>query len=188
MPDSLDAIEMREVRVDPAPDTPIEDIMFPDLPPDVRDLNDAAKQVHERNVRTRMRSTVMLVMRQQGYTRREIGKFLNITPNAVRVALNRARAAGKLNDLRAILENDSLALAVESLNFHLKKKDKDLTLETLKGLGQFKSYNNTKNEGAPGFTMPSLTVTVVNAPNHAGEQVIVSAPVGTPREDKKAEP
>lgn len=186
MPDSLDAVEMRPARPDEPAPVPIEDVLFPDLPAELGELNDFAKTLTEKNVKAKMRATALLVLKQQGYNRREIGRMLNMTPNAVRVALNRARQAGKLNDLRSILESDSAALAIESLNFHLQKKDKDATFKTLEGLGHFRNYNNSKMEGGVGFQMPSLTVTIVNAPN-AGQQAIVSNPIGTPREDTPGE-
>lgn len=186
MPDSLDALEMREARPAEAPDTPLEDVMFPGLPDGVIDTTEYAKGVSERNLKARMRATALLVLKQQGYSRHEIGRMLGMTANAVRVALNRARQAGRLNELRGILENDSLALAIEGLNFHLKKKDKEAVFKTLEGLGHFRNYNNSKMEGGAGFTMPALSVTIVNAPN-AGEQQIISQPVGVPREDKPSE-
>lgn len=186
MPDTLDQLEMREARPAEAPAAPLEEVMFPGLPEGVDIAGvDYAKGVNERNLKARMRATALLVLKQQGYSRHEIGRMLGMTANAVRVALNRARQAGRLNDLRSILENDSLALAIEGLNFHLKKKDKEAVFKTLEGLGQFRNYNNSKMEGGAGFTMPALSVTIVNAPN-AGQQQIVSSPVGVPREDKPA--
>lgn len=182
----LDALEMRAPQA-PAPARASDaDVLFPALPPDLdglEGLNEFAKQITARDAKARLRGTAILVLRQQGYNRREIGRMVGMTPNAVRVALWRARQSGRLNELRGILEHDSLALAIESLNFHLKKKDKDCTIETLKGLGQFKSYNNSKVDGTPGFTMPALTVTIVNAPNQGGQQAIVSDPIGSPRAD-----
>jgi hypothetical protein len=182
MSDSLDALEMRPAVPAAAPVEPAEDVMFPALPAEIEGANDYAKGLTERNAKARLKASAILILRQQGYNRREIGRMVGLTPNAVRVALWRARQAGKLNELRGILENDSLALAIESLNFHLKAKDKDATFETLKGLGQFRDYNNSKIDGAPAFTMPALQVTIVNAPNAGGQQ-IVSAPIGVPRED-----
>jgi hypothetical protein len=104
-----------------------------------------------------------------------------MTPNAVRVALNRARAANKLNDIATVLGSESAALAVESLNSHLKKKNLDATLETLKGLGHFRNYNNSKNEHVGSAGMPALVVNVM-APA-VGAVQIATAPVGVPRED-----
>lgn len=184
MPDSLDALEMRDAHAPEAPATPLEDVMFPALPAGVDDT-DYTRGVNERTARARSKAAALLILKQQGYTRREIGRMLGMTANAVRVALNRARATGRLNDLRSVLENDSLALAIEGLNHHLRKKDKDAVFKTLEGLGHFRNYNNSKMEGGAGFVMPSLSVTIVNAPN-AGEQMIVSQPVGQPRVDKPA--
>lgn len=183
MPDSVDALETRAASTADAPVQALEDVMFPALPKELGRLNDFAAQTNERDVKARLRATAILVLKQQGYNRREIGRMCGMTPNAVRVALWRARSAGRLNDLRDVLQNDSMALAIEGLNYHLKKKDKDAIFKTLEGLGEFKSYNNNKNDGAAGYVMPALTVTIVNAPNQGGEQ-IVSTPVGSPRIDK----
>lgn len=182
MPDSVDALEMREARAADTPE-PIEDVMFPELPKELGELNDFAKELTERDAKVRLKANAILILRQQGKNRREIGRMLGMTPNAVRVALWRARKAGRLNDIRSILENDSAARAVESLNYHLDKKDKDSTFKTLEGLGLFRSYNNSKMEAGAGFVMPALNVTIVNAPNQ-GEQQIVSTPIGVPRKDK----
>lgn len=188
MPTSpVDTLEMRDASALMAPaaaDESIEDVLFPPLPPGLDPENKRVKEITERDLKTKFRATALLVLRMQGYSRREIGQLMGMTPNCVRVSLNRARQKGHLGDLRAILENDSAALAVESLNFHLKKKDKDVTVETLKGLGHFRTYNHSKMEGVAGASMPALSVTIVNAPNaDGGQQAIVSTPVGMPRED-----
>src|SRR4051812_31107430 len=125
MPDSPDALDVRAASPAPALKEPIEDIMFPALPENLSPLNDFAQQTNARNVRSRIRASAILALRSQGFNRMEIGKMVGLTPNAVRVALYRARRAGAINDLRDILQNDSMALAIESLNYHLKKKDKD---------------------------------------------------------------
>lgn len=177
MPEAV--VAQAEVR-----EAPLEDVLFPAVPIADEDMNTFTKALSLREGKARTKATVLLVLRQQGRSMREIASLLEMTPNAVRVALQRARAAGKINELRGLLENDSLALAVESLNHHLKKKDKDATFKTLEGLGHFRNYNNSKMEGGAGFTMPPLTINIVNAPNNGGmQQIVGSAPVGAPRED-----
>ena len=191
MPTELDQVEMQGVDVPAdAPDRPLEDVLFPELP-DTKafggPLNKYAESLNSYQKARRLRSQAILLLREQGYSRKEIGKLCGMTPNAVRQALTRARREGKLNELRSILENDSLALAIESLNHHLLAKDKDATFKTLEGLGQFRAYNNSKHEGTPGFTMPALTVNVVAvAPPAAGAPAGEpgEAPLGVPREDR----
>lgn len=183
MPDSVDALEVRAAHPAQPTEPDLADVLFPNLPPELGELNDYAKGVTEKNAKARLKATALLILKQQGHTRREIGRMLGMTANAVRVALSRARAAGKINELRGILENDSLALAIDSLNHHLLKKDKDATFKTLEGLGHFRSYQHQKHEG-PLAGMPALTINIVNAPNDGGQQQIIgSAPIGTPRAD-----
>lgn len=191
MPDDLDALELRPemVVVDavPVPEVPIEDVMFPALPPAVCESQSSASRAFVQACTTgRARASAILILQQQGHSSREIGKMLGLSDVAVRQALSRARRAGRLNDLRQILENDSTALAVESLNHHLRAKDKQATFKHLEGMGHWKKFNNNTNEGSPTFVMPKLEVTVINAPNMGGQQ-IVSMPVGVPREDSSDE-
>lgn len=157
-----------------------EDALFPPLPPEADTPH--AKEISFKLARSRAKAAALIALRQQGYTRKEIGRLLGMHPNAVRVALNRARSQGKLNELRAVLENDSLALAVEGLNYHLEKRDKDAIFKHLEGMGHWKSYSNNKSEGGGSTTLPPLQVNVSfnNAPVGA---VIASEPMGTPRED-----
>lgn len=137
---------------------------------------------------SKARAAAIVAMRLGGMKSREIGKVLGIKPDMVRMVLYRARKNGTCTDIRVLLENDSAALALESLNTHLRKKDKDVTLETMKGLGYFKHYSNNKNEGGAAFTMPALQVNVVlqhggPAPLPGQAHDFSEAAVGTPRVD-----
>jgi hypothetical protein len=110
-----------------------------------------------------------------------MGRMLHMTPNAVRMALNRARKAGKIEDLRYLLENDCMALAVESLQHHLRLQDKEATFKHLEGMGVWKTYAHSRHEGGPTLTLPALQVNVQVA---AGAPVIESVPIGVPRGDE----
>lgn len=149
----------------------------------------AALGTSDVKVQQRARAQAILAMANAKMSKAQIAKALEMKPNAVKVALWRLRSKGLLNDLRDILENDSAALAVDSLNYHLKKKDPDLTAETLKGLGFFKNHSHAKHEGGgSGFTMPPLQVNVVFGagavplPGQAPD--FSEAVVGTPRVDE----
>jgi DNA-binding CsgD family transcriptional regulator len=182
VPVTVDALEMIPAVAPAKPELSDAEVLFPALP-ELGEQNEYAAITNTARVKARLRATALLTLRSQGHNTREIGRMLGMTPHAVQMALWRARKAGRLNDLRHILENDSAALAIDSLNFHLKKKDKDATFKTLEGLGHFKNYNHNAGTGGPVFQMPALTVTVVNAPNQGGQQLL-SAPIGQPREDK----
>lgn len=153
-------------------DTPLEDILFPGLPDAAKDSK-LGKAIAERLTKQRLKAAAILTLQSQGFSRREIGRMCGMSPNAVRMALNRARKLGRLNDLRSVLENDSMALAVEGLNHHLRLKDKDAIFEHLKGMGQWRSYNNNKHDGVPAGGLPDLNV-------------VVNVVAGAPRPDVQA--
>lgn len=160
-------------------DRPDEDVLFPGLPDDAA-LSKLGQSITERQAKHRLKAAALLALQQQGYSRREISRMLGMSVNAVRMALNRARKAGRLNDLRNILEHDSLALAIEGLNHHLRLKDKDAIFKHLEGMGQWRSYQHNKHDGVPPGGMPALQVVVQV---QAGAPVVESVPLGTPRED-----
>lgn len=169
------------LELPPGPD--IGEAVFPELPPDALET-EHGKQISFKLARSRAKAAALIALRTQGYTRKEIGRLLGMSPNAVRVALNRARAAGKLNELRAILENDSTAMAIEGLNYHLEKRDKDAIFKHLEGMGHWKSYSNNKSEGGGTTTLPPLQVNIQFAAQPAGAIVATSEPMGAPREDE----
>lgn len=116
---------------------------------------------NEQAVKARLRGQALLALANSGYTRAQIAKLLGLKENTVKVALWRARAAGRLNDLRNILEHDSTALAVDTVNYHLRKKNADVAIEHLKGVGYYKNHSHMKHDGVPVGGMPPLTVNVV---------------------------
>lgn len=178
-----DAPQPAEVEV------PIEEICFPDLPADVEsdEKSSLVKAIRARQTRARLRAAALITLKGQGYSYGQIAEMVGLSVNAVKLACKRARARGKLNDLRATLENESMALAVDSLNHHLRAKDKQMTIEHLKGMGQYRHYNNNHNDGVPGFTMPALQVNVVvqaGMPAPTPETFDVSdGEIGVPRVD-----
>lgn len=167
---------------EPEDSTSLEELLFPALPEIAKDSK-LGKAIAERLTKQRLRATAILTLQSQGFSRREIGRMCGMSPNAVRMALNRARKLGKLNDLRSILENDSMSLAIEGLNHHLRLKDKDAIFEHLKGMGQWRSYNNNKHDGVPPGGLPELNV-VVNVVAGAPRPDV--AAIGVPREDSDA--
>jgi predicted transcriptional regulator len=140
--------------------------LFPNLPrfPDGDDGTPYAKDVDVRVVRQRLRAQVLLTLRAQGFSVPETARMVGMTPTAVKKALTRARAAGRLNDLRGILRNDSLARAVDGLNHHLDKKDKDAIFKTLDAVGGEVGWQAGRQ--APSVTggaqLPPLQLTIVN--------------------------
>ncbi len=116
----------------------------------------------EQAVRARLKRDALVSMKQAGLSNRKIAQILGVKETTVRINVWRARQAGQLNDLRDILEHDVSALAVDTITHHLKRKDKDVAIEHLKGVGLYVNHSNRKNEGGgPGFVMPPLQVNVV---------------------------
>lgn len=143
----------------------------------------------EQRVRVRMRDNAMIALVQAGHDRFSIAKLLGIKENSVRVALWRARARGELNDLRAILEHESSALAVNAINHHLRKKNPEVAIEHLKGMGFYKNHSHVRNDGVPPQGLPPLQVNIVltnapGSPNPTAETFDVSPlAIGVARED-----
>lgn len=121
----------------------------------------AAIGANEQAVKARARRAHLLNLAKAGFTRKQIAKLLGVKENTVKVALWRARASGELNDLRDILAHDTTALAVDTVNHHLKKKNPSVAIEHLKGIGLYKNHSNVKNEGVPSSGLPPLQVNVV---------------------------
>lgn len=144
---------------------------------------------NEQQVRVRMRDNAMIALVHAGHDRFSIAKLLGVKPNAIKVALWRARRRGELNDLRLILENETSALAVDAINHALRKKDATIAVEHLKGVGLYKNHSFVRNDGVPPSGLPPLQVNVVvqNSPTMAAvtaETFDVSpAALGVPRED-----
>ena len=144
------------------------------------------------SVKARERDNQLVALIQAGHTQRKIGELLGLKPNAVRVALWRARHRGVLNDLRSRLEHDTTALAIDTVNYHIKtKKSESAAIEHLRGMGFYKNHSNVKNEGggAGGFQMPPLQVNVVVQNNQGAAHVtpetfdVSEGAIGVPRED-----
>lgn len=138
-------------------------------------------------VRRRARGQAVLIMKTSGMTRRQIGRVLNISENAVKMILIRARRANRLNDLRDILEHDVAANAIDRVNGAIlnKKSEKgvDVAVKTLEGLGHFRNYSHSKNEGAAGASMPALQVNVVFGPGQTESAPLDANVVGVARTD-----
>jgi hypothetical protein len=184
MPDSSEALEVRPP--DGVSDA-LDDILESPAVATALDLIKQSCGKNERKTAERLRANAILAMAQAKMTRQQIAKQLGVKPNAVRVALWRLRSKGLLRDLQDKLENDLTALAIDSAQTHLKAKDKEFTLEHLKGVGFYKNHSHAKHDGGAGFVMPPLQVNVVF--NQGAQPIPGQAPdfseavVGVPRDD-----
>lgn len=143
------------------------------------------------SVKALARRSALIALVKAGHPQRKIGEMLGLKPNAVRVAIWRARTDGHLNDLREMLNNEVSALAIDTVRHHLKKRNADVAVEHLKGVGLYKNHSNQKIDGpgAGGFQMPPFQVNIVMQQT-AGVPTVTPATfdvsegaIGVPRED-----
>lgn len=133
------------------------------------------------------RATVVVALRLEGYSYAEIEERTGLTLPQIRYACRKARAAGKLQDVLQLVDNEAVPQAVENLVAKLQAGDWDATRETLRGRGVFRNFSHNKNEGTPGVQLPNLNIEIVSPSGGALPTVIVNtergAVVGTERED-----
>lgn len=120
-----------------------------------------------------------------GYARAEIAAILDVHINTVDRVLAKLRKDRQLKEgfqeTLERIENEALPLAMDSLLEHLKKHDKDITIEVLKGRGVFRNFSSNKNEGPSAVPQRSFVVNIVNAPGQASIVVPEDAIRGVPR-------
>lgn len=126
------------------------------------------------------RAAIVVALRNEGYTNKEIAEATGLTHGQVKYALIRARAANQIQDVATFLANRALPQAAENLVRALED-DKDenhwrATEKTLEGLGAFKSHKNTVQEGTG--TVQSLNVVFQMLGGGDIPTVIVNGPRG----------
>lgn len=92
-----------------------------------------------------------------------IASLLGVTANTVREYLACAREWGGLDDVLRDIEYRLVPRAVENVDYWLQRRDKDMTLEVLKGRGVLKPAVAHAATATPGATM-TVNVQFVNAP------------------------
>lgn len=102
---------------------------------------------------SKVRRTVFaaLALKAQGIKNKEVAESLGITVNTLKTYMYRAHKAGWLHIEQFEDPDDKLEIVLKSktirnLNTFLDKVDKDITLETAKGLGLFKQHQSIKND------------------------------------------
>lgn len=102
---------------------------------------------------TKRRLAKIIEMASLGYTRKQMALELTliegkeVTPNAIRTGLYKLRKKGQLSNTEAVLTTQAAPLAAGVIIDKLEAGDKVIALETLKGLGVFKSHSAQKNTG-----------------------------------------
>lgn len=133
----------------------------------------------------RRRAAVIVAMKIQGYTNVEIARMLKLHRDSVKRVLALARKKYGLADHIDQLHFEVVPEAIETIHHHLKRnRDKDLAVDTLKGVGIFETHSKGNGHGGP--VSQSLTLNVVNQRSAESDREVVGEIVGTPREDVDA--
>jgi transposase len=102
---------------------------------------------------SKVRRTVFaaVALKAQGIKNKEVAEQLGVTVNTLKVYMYRAHKAGWLNIESFNDPDDKLEIVLKSkvirnVDEFLEKRDKDITIETAKGLGVFKTHQVVKND------------------------------------------
>lgn len=123
-----------------------------------------------------------VALRVVGLSAKQIAEQLGLEQTTVNQYLYVARQRGKLADVAEILDHQVVPMAVQNLIEGLEAKDKDYTLEVLKGRGAFRTHTHQQSTGSAG---PMHLQISVEMPKGASGTVIDVTPgqvVGVPRE------
>lgn len=137
------------------------------------------------------RALIVLAMRQDGYTAKEICAKTGLSQEAVRYAMRKARQSGRLRDVIDLIDNEAVPQAVENLMMKLRKNAEteefgDAEVQLLKGRGVFQNFNKNPSGAGAGSTLPALQINFIQ--NGGGElpSIIVNSEsgevLGKPRE------
>lgn len=138
---------------------------------------------------------LMIGLRFQGCTTREIAARVGCTLDQVRQRLALARQRGQLRDTLEVLDNVAVPAAVDNLITALNDpKDANhwrATEKTLDGRGAFRKFSNRDQTGAGvggAQALPPLQINIITPNGDAMPTVIVNSEqgsvVGTPRSDE----
>lgn len=128
------------------------------------------------------RMAQVVALRLVGLRPKEIAGQLGISEHTVNQHLYMARLRGRLSDVGQILDNAVVPMAIENLIEGLEAKDKDYTLEVLKGRGAFRSHTH---QASTGSNAPMHLQIQIELPKGAHGNVIDVIPgqvMGAPRE------
>lgn len=121
----------------------------------------------------------VIAMRAQGVKMKEIGEALGHSEDVLRQYLSRAYKRGWINTREMDAPDDALDLlkskVVRNVEEFLDQRDKDVTVETAKGVGLFKTHQVMKGETTQqvGF---ALRVQVEMPPMPAGQTPVTIRP------------
>lgn len=123
-----------------------------------------------------------VALRLVGLSSSQIADQLGLETSTVNQYLYVARSKGKLADIAEILDHQIVPMAIENLLEGIKEKDKEYTLEVLKGRGAFRTHSH---QASTGSAAPMHLQISVEMPKGASGKVIDVIPgqvLGTPRE------
>ena len=116
-------------------------------------------------LRRNERVAAAAALRAAGAKPGRIAQILGVSLNTVRDYLAAAREWGGLDDVVRDIEYRLVPQAVDNLRKFLEAGDKEVTLETLKGRGLFRTFGNTKVEGNQGANAMQVNVTFNGMPS-----------------------
>jgi len=135
-----------------------------------------------RNGAAKKRLAKIIEMAALGYTRKQMALELSlqegkeVTPMAIRSTLYRLRKQGQLSDTEARLTTEAAPMAAEVIIERLAEGDKVMAIETLKGLGVFKTHTAQKSDGQVGIQALQVVFQEGGRPIELKSANVVGAP------------
>lgn len=146
----------------------------------VKGLTPAPATITRAQRLARVKTQEALSLRASGWSMSDIAEALEVSVATVTKWFTEHRHAVKSGRIDRDLDQIAVPLAKENLIHGLLAGDKDYTLETLKGRGQFRRH--VAQESHVQHELPPLVIQFVGAPSaaiQAGEKLVTGTVVGT---------
>jgi transposase len=150
----------------------------PKADPQVIDVTNPSTILIVKDKSVRSRVAEWAVYRSQGLKDPEIAERLGITVGSLHVYVRKAAREGwlKLDDPMDRLEHVLAPVAVDNIEYYLNRKDKQMTIETAKGIGLFRSHQAVKLDGAATQVALALKIDVIGVPTEPIKENVIGCP------------
>lgn len=135
---------------------------------------------------SKVRNTVFaaVALKAEGWKNEEVAEKLGITKNTLKTYMYRAHCNGWLNIAAFEDPDDKLEIVLKSktirnIDEFLENRDKEVTLETAKGIGLFKSHQSIKNDAVAPIGI-ALSVNVEMPPSGTAPVARIGSIGGAP--------